>query len=154
MQDEPIYLTKEGLENLKKELKELKEVRMPEVSKEIQTARDFGDISENVAYDTAKQEQARVEGKISELEDILKHAKVKNNTEDTSIVDIGSTVTVHIDGNEMQLQIVGAVEADPTKRKISHESPIGAALLGKKVGEKVTISAPIGEAIYTITSIN
>jgi transcription elongation factor GreA len=154
MQD-VIYITKEGLNKLKEELKELKEVKVVEVAKRIQTARDQGDISENAEYDLAKQEQARTEGKISELEDIIKHAKISDNRSlPKDIIVIGSKVKVHVEGEEEEFHIVGALEANPLEKKISHESPIGCALMGKKPGEKIEIEAPIGKLTYTILSID
>ena len=149
---ETIYVTDEGLEKLKSELKELKEVKVPEMAKRIQNARDMGDISENAEYDAAKHEQAITEGKITELEDIIKRAKVTENTNKNE-VGVGSKVKVHIEGDEIEFHIVGATEADPSKRRISHISPIGAALVGKKVGDKVNVEAPIGKVTYTILSI-
>lgn len=149
---EPIYVTEEGLENLKSDLKELKEVKVPEVAKRIQKARDMGDISENAEYDAAKHEQALVEGKITELEDIIKRAQVSKKTSNDE-VEVGSKVRVHIEGSEVEFHIVGATEADPAEKKISHISPIGAALIGKKVGDKVEVEAPIGNVTYTVLSI-
>ena len=153
MQKTTIYLTKEGLEKLKEELKELKEVKVAEVAKRIKNARDHGDISENSEYDDAKHEQAVVEGKIKELEEIIKNAEVTENTKSGSI-GIGSKVTVHIDGTTTNLHIVGAMEANPVEKRISHESPIGAALMGKKPGDKVEIQAPVGTLVYTIVAID
>lgn len=149
---ENIYITKNGLKKLKNELKELKETKVPEIAKRIQNARDSGDISENAEYEGAKQEQARTEGKISELEDIIKNVKISNNNKKGDIA-VGSRVVVHIDGNEERFYIVGALEADPLKNRISHESPIGSALLGKKIGDKVEVEAPLGKVTYTILSI-
>ncbi len=150
MQD-PIYITKEGLDKLKEELRSLKEEKIPEVARRIQIARDNGDISENAEYDAAKHEQAIVEGKIKELEDIIKNAKISKGS--SSEVSVGSKVKVHVDGDEMELQIVGEMESNPAERKVSHSSPIGSALVGKKVGDKVEVEAPIGNVVYTILSI-
>jgi transcription elongation factor GreA len=150
MQD-AIYITKDGLEKLKQELKVLREEKMPEVSKRIQIARDNGDISENAEYDASKHEQALLEGKVKELEDIIKNAKISEGVKGE--ISVGSKVKVHVEGEEMQLHIVGAMEANPTERKISHNSPIGSALVGKKIGDKVEVEAPIGKIVYTIISI-
>lgn len=148
-----LFLTKEGLEQLKKELKELSEVKRPANIRKIKEAREMGDISENSTYDAAREEQAFVEGRIDELEEIIKNAKVlKDTPKDT--VAVGCRVMVHIDGNDEEFHIVGAPEADPTKRKISHESPLGQALLGKKVGDKIEVEAPVGKLIYTILKIH
>lgn len=147
-----VYLTKEGLEKLKEELKELTEVKRAEVAKRIKTARDMGDTSENAEYVAAREEQSFIEGRIVEIEEIIRHAEVSDSSVD-GIVAIGSRVTVHIDGDEETFHIVGAPEADPVQKKISHESPIGSALLGKKVGEKIEVEAPVGMLTYTILKI-
>jgi transcription elongation factor GreA len=148
-----LFLTKEGLEQLKKELKELSEIKRPAIIRKIKEAREMGDISENSTYDAAREEQAFVEGRIEELEGIIKNAKVSKDTPKDTIA-VGCRVTVHIDGSEEEFHIVGAPEADPTKRKISHESPLGQALLGKKVGDKIEVEAPVGKLIYTILKIH
>lgn len=148
-----MYVTKEGLEKLKKELLELREVKIPEVVRRIQVARDNGDISENAEYDAAKHEQAVVESKIKELEDVIKNAVVTKDIKSDKVT-VGSKVVLHIDGEEVEYHIVGAMEADPTNRRISHESPIGAALLGKKIGEKIEVEAPMGKITYTVVSLN
>ncbi len=154
MQDE-IYITKDGLNKLKAELQELKDVKLVEVAKNIQIAREHGDISENSAYDDAKREQALVEGKVKELEEIIRVAKVteENHSSINGEITVGSKVRVHIEGEEVEFHIVGALEANPSERKISHESPIGSALLGKKIGDKVEVEAPIGKVTYTILKV-
>lgn len=150
-----IYLTKEGLEGLKLELQQLIEVKRPEVAEKIKEAREMGDISENAAWDVARQEQAFVEGRIAELEEIIKSAVVNDDMAKSKKdqVMVGAKVTVHVDGEEEIFQIVGAPEADPMQRKISHESPLGSNLLGKKIGEKIEVDAPIGTLTYTILNI-
>lgn len=148
------YLTKEGLENLKKELKELIDTKRPAVANRIKTARDNGDISENAEYDAARQEQAFVEGRIAELEEIFKTAKVSDAPSGKKDkVMVGCKVTVHIDGDKEVFHIVGAPEANPMQKKISHESPLGSQLLGKRVGDKIEVDAPVGKLVYTILSI-
>jgi transcription elongation factor GreA len=151
---EIVFLTKAGLEKLKAELKALIEVKRPEVAKRIQVARENGDISENAEYDAARQEQSTVEGKIAELEDIIRNAQVSDAKIDKSTVSLGAKVTVHIDGDEDTFHIVGAPEANPLDKKISHESPLGIAMYGKKVGEKIEVEAPVGKLIYTIKRID
>ncbi|MFZ5424660.1 MAG: transcription elongation factor GreA [Patescibacteria group bacterium] len=146
-----VYLTKQGLEELKKELNQLVDKR-PEVAKRIKTARDMGDISENAEYVAAREEQAFVEGRIAELEDIIKNSKVSEQKPGDGIY-VGAKVVLHIEGDEETFHIVGAPEANPSARKISHESPLGSALLGKKIGEKVEVEAPVGKLVYTILSI-
>ncbi len=150
---EVLYITKEGMQNLKDELKELVEVRRPHIAQEIQSAREMGDISENAAYDEAKREQSFIEGRVSELEDIIKKSKVADKIVSDEIV-VGSKVTLHIDGAEEIYHIVGAPEANPLEKKISHESPLGKALLGKKTGDKIEVEAPIGNLTYTILKIH
>jgi len=147
-----LYLTREGLEKLKSELEVLLESKRPEVAKRIKSARDMGDTSENAEYIAAREEQAFVEGRISELSDILKKAKVSVKVNNGSVF-VGATVTVHVDGENETFYIVGAPEADPSQNKISHESPLGSSLLGKKVGEKISVDAPIGKLTYTILKI-
>ena len=147
-----VFMTKEGLEKLKEELSELVETKRPAVAQRIQDAREMGDISENAEYDAAKQQQAFAEGRIAELEEIIKNAKVAVGGKNGE-VSVGSMVTVHIEGEEETFYIVGAVEADPVNKKISHESPIGSALLGKKIGDKIEIEVPIGNITYTVLKV-
>lgn len=152
MPDSKLYITKEGLEKLKEELKEYSEVKRPEVAQKIQSAREMGDISENAAYDEAKREQAFIEGRIAELEEIIKNSEVPVYSNNGSVV-VGSKVTLHVEGDEEEYHIVGAPEADPLLKKISHESPLGSALMGKRIGDQVEFEAPIGKLTYTILKI-
>ncbi len=145
-------MTAEGLQELKDEHVKLVEAKRPAITKRIKAAREMGDISENSEYDAARQEQAFVEGRISELEEIIKNAKVNKNL-GKSEVGVGCKVTVHVDGGEEIFHIVGAPEADPVKMKISHESPLGASLLGKIVGDKFEVDAPVGQLTYTVLKI-
>jgi transcription elongation factor GreA len=147
-----VYITKEGLKKLKSELAVLVDEKRPEIAKKIKEAREMGDISENSAYDDARQEQAFIEGRIEELEEIIKNAVIREVKAKDS-VDVGAKVVVHIEGDEEEFHIVGATEADPLNRKISHESPLGSALLGKKVGEKIKVEAPVGDLTYTVLKI-
>jgi transcription elongation factor GreA len=148
-----ITLTKEGHEQLVKELKELKEVKRPEVIARIKSAQELGDLSENAEYQTAKEDQSFVEGRIQELEIILKTAKVVEKQHSTTMVGIGSVVTVDIEGDEVTYEIVGPTESDMERSRISSESPVARALLGRKKGEKVTVLAPGGEVEYKIVTI-
>ncbi|OGC70222.1 transcription elongation factor GreA [candidate division WWE3 bacterium RIFOXYC1_FULL_39_7] len=150
--NEILYVTKEGLAKLKNELKELIEEKRPEVARRIQNAREMGDISENAEYDAARQEQSYIEGRIAELEEVVKSSKV-SDAQKSDGVGIGSKVTVHIEGDEETFHIVGAPEANPSEKKISHESPLGVALFGKKVGDLVEVEAPVGKLTYTIINI-
>lgn len=153
MSNDVVYLTKDGLVKLKDELKELTEVKRPEVAQKIKTARELGDISENTMYDAAKNEQAFVEGRITELNDILKKAVVLEEGSSNGLVSVGCKVTVHIEGDEEEFHVVGAPEADPLDKKISIESPLGLALSGKKVGDEVTVEAPVGKLTYKILKV-
>lgn len=147
-----VYLTKEGLDELKSELKTLVDVKRSEVAQRIKNAREMGDLSENAEYQAAKEEQAYVEGKISELEEIIKHAKVQAVGK-KDVVSVGTVVTVHIDGSQEIFHLVGAPEADPMKGKISLESPLGSELMGKKVGDQFEVDVPVGKLTYTILKI-
>ena len=135
------YLTKEGLAELEAELKDLKENKRKEVAAALKEAKEFGDLSENTDWDDAKSRQLFIEGRISELENILKHAKVIEGVSG-DIISVGSTVDVEIEDGKHTFQIVGSTEADPDQGKISDESPIGKALLGKKVGEHAEVAPP------------
>jgi len=152
-----VFLTKKGLEDLKKELEELTKVRQPQLIKRVATARDFGDLMENAEYASAREELSFVEGRIAELEGILAKAKViseekKGKTKDA--VALGSKVTVAVNGAKHDFFVVGEWEADPIAKKISHSSPLGKALLGKRVGDKVEVEAPAGRLIYQIIKIH
>jgi len=149
-----IYVTKEGLAKLKAELAELNDVKRPEVARRIKEAREMGDISENSEYDAAKQEQSYIEGRISELEEFLKNAEISKDNGKRDIIGVGAMVKIRVDSEEIEYHIVGAPEANPLEKKISHESPLGSALVGKKVGDKIEVEAPMGKLIYTILKID
>lgn len=148
-----LYITKEGLEKLKTELADLVNIKRPEIAQRIKEARENGDISENSEYDAARNEQSYIEGRISELEEVIKTAKVTEGNGNKDEVGIGCRVTVHIDGTEETFHIVGAPEANPLQKKISHESPLGSALVGKKIGDKIDVEAPVGKLTYTVKGI-
>ena len=152
-----ISVTDEGLKQLESELTHLKNVRRKEVAEAIQIARGFGDLSENSEYDEAKNEQAKVEARIAELEEILKHVKVINESEvHTDSVNIGARVKVYIEkfSKEMEYTLVGSTEASPLENKISDLSPIGKALLGAKVDEEVTAETPAGPMKMVVKEIS
>lgn len=154
MKNNSVLLTAEGLENLKKELDELKNVKLPGVISRVSKAREDGDLSENSAYQFGKQEQEFIEGRIEELEEILRHAiLVKVSRNGKKAVDIGCKVTIRVNGKRQVFSIVGDWEAKPAEAKISGSSPLGKALLGKKVGEKAEVEAPAGKLTYTIMGI-
>lgn len=154
MTTKDVYLTKTGFEKLQEEYKELTEHRRQSVASKIKEARELGDISENSEYDSAREEQGFVEGRITELRKLLNNAIIVEEEEGKAgVVAVGSRIKVHLDGEEQHFQLVGAEEADPLSNKISHESPLGRALLGRKVGDKVEVSAPVGNLIYTIIEV-
>lgn len=153
MDTKKIYLTREGLEELKREYEELTKTKRPEVLNRVSAARNMGDLSENAEYTVAREELSFIDGRIDELEELLKQAVLINNNH-SSTIKLGSTVKVNTDSGRDVFTVVGEWEADPKEKKISHESPLGKALLGKKVGEKVEVEAPAGKVIYTIEAIN
>lgn len=151
-----VYLTEEGLEQIQQELHELKTVRREEIAIKLEEAIAQGDLKENADYHDAKEEQAFVEGRIRDLEDALRRAKVIKETGPTGVVRVGSTVTVSEEGfdEEETYSIVGAQEADPSNGRISNESPLGRALLGARVGEVVVFDSPGGEVSFEIRDIS
>ncbi len=155
MAEKPIFLTPEGRTKLEAELEQLKTVRRAQVAERIHSAKEEGDIMENSAYDEAKNEQAFVEGRILTIEQMLKNAVMIDATRATGVVGIGSYVTVIERGekDDEVFQIVGSAEADPTRGRISNESPVGRALLGKRVGDEVQIKIPDGIRYLKITEI-
>lgn len=142
-QAKSVYLTTKGLEEAQEELKYLKNSKRAEVTERIERAREMGDVEENSEYDAALDEQAMVENRIAYLEDVVKNAKIINESPKSDFVVIGSTVSVEMDGELDGFTIVGRMEANPAKKMISNESPLGAALLGAKVGESVEVATPI-----------
>jgi len=144
------HITEHGRRELEDELADLQKQRKKVIAK-IAEARSFGDLSENADYSSAKDEQSQVETRISEIEDILKNAKIIND-ENNGSIGLGSTVTLK-NGDKVVYKIVGPVEADPLDGKISNESPLGRALVGKVVGDTVSISTPKGNINYKILSI-
>lgn len=138
-----VYVTAQGLAEVKLELEDLKKVKRAGIADRIQRAREFGDLSENSEYDAALEEQAIIEKRIAELENTLKGAKVISREAKSDFVVIGSTVVIEMDGEIDEFTIVGSVEADPSKKKISNESPVGSSILGAKIGETVEVTTPI-----------
>ncbi|HSK99398.1 MAG TPA: transcription elongation factor GreA [Rubrobacteraceae bacterium] len=150
-------VTPEGLEKLQSELTYLTEVRRKEVADRIRHAREFGDISENSEYDDAKTEQGLLERRISEIQRRIRNAKVVDPSDvNADAVDLGTRVTLRVVGKKDQertFQIVGANESDPTSGKLSHASPVGRAVLKRRVGDKVTVSTPRGATEYEIVNV-
>jgi transcription elongation factor GreA len=155
MDEKETILTPEGLRKLEEELDFLKSVKRKEVAERIKQAKEFGDLTENSEYEDAKNEQAFTEGRILTLEAMLRNARVIDNHEVRSdVVSIGSTLKlVDEEGEELTFTIVGSPEADPAHDKISNESPVGRAVLGRRKGETVTVQAPAGTIKYTIKGI-
>ena len=153
MKDRVHYLTPEGLEKVKEEIEFLSSVKRQEIADRLNFAIQQGDISENADYEVAKQDQGFNEGRIKDLEAVLRHAKIIENTVSDE-VQVGNKVTVTEDGFPPEsYTIVGPTEASPANGLISHESPVGAALLGKRVGDIASVVTPGGEVQYTVTSI-
>ncbi len=152
--EEQFYVTSEGLEEMKKELDDLKNVKRPEVINALKDARALGDLSENAEYDAARSEQALVENKIKELEQMIEHATIIEEVK-TDKVSVGTTVKIeYIDDKEVEVySIVGSKEADPFENKISNESPIAKALIGKKVNDIVSVDSPNGKYNVKIIEI-
>ncbi|GAG51719.1 unnamed protein product [marine sediment metagenome] len=153
--DKDIYLTKEGLANLKKELVQLEKQKRPKLVKRLAKARNMGDLSENSEYTSAREELGMMDGRIAELKVILTRVKtIRKTTGGTKKVCLGCKVTVKVNGETHVYDLVGEWEADPMNKRISHSSPLGKALLGKKRGEKVEVKAPAGKITYEIKKID
>lgn len=148
-----IVLTKEGLNELKSEYDNLLNNKRPEAVIRLANARSQGDLTENSEYTAAKQDLAFMDGRIAELALIFHEAKVVNSHSKQK-VNVGCKVTLHVNGKKDIFTIVGEWEADPIQKKISHSSPLGSALIGKKVGEKVEVEAPAGKILYKILNID
>ena len=157
MEEKEIFLTAEGLKKLELELEELKTVKRKEIAEKIKIARDFGDLSENSEYDEAKNEQAQIEEKIVKLDNMIANAKIIEEVEiDTNTVNVGATVTLVQVATKKKIEKkhVGSAESNPLEGKISNESPVGKAILGKKKGNKVQVQLPNGNVVeYKIDNI-
>lgn len=155
--DKKIYLTKEGQEDLKKEYEELTKVKRPELLDRVSQARNQGDLSENAEYTAARDELNFVDGRIEEIDEVLKQVVLIEDTTKSgganAAVALGSKVTVKVGKKEELFTVVGEWEADPANKKISHESPLGKALLGKGKGDEVEVDAPAGKVVYTVVSV-
>jgi len=153
---EEVYLTEEGAEKLRMELEELITKKRPELARRLREAKEMGDLSENADYIDAKEQQGFLEGRIRYIEHVLRTATIVSEGELSSdVVRIGSTVTIQTPGESPETYtIVGAAEASPRDGRISHESPLGAALLGARVGQKITYHAPLGTMKYRVLEIH
>lgn len=155
MTQKDFHFTSEGLKELKAERKKLVEGKKPKLIDRVAVARSHGDLSENSEYTAAREDLAFVEGRIEELEELIAKAKIiRNKKTDKREIKLGSKVTVKVNGKNHTYELVGEWEADPTEKKISHTSPLGKALMGKKRDEKVKIEAPAGKVIYHIQKIH
>ncbi len=154
-QQQPVYLTPEGIEKLRAELEQMVNVRRPELAQRLRRAIQQGDLSENADYITAKEEQGFLEGRIQQIENMLRNVEVIEEKENTGHVQLGSRVTVVEKGtsDREEFHLVGPAEADPVMGKISYESPLGQALLGRHVGDTVRVSAPSGEILFEIVGL-
>lgn len=152
---QPVLLTAEGIEDLRRELEYLVNVRRPELARILRRAIQQGDLSENADYIAAKEEQAFLEGRIQQIETMLRHAVLIEANGPAGVVDLGSQVTVLEEGRETPevFRIVGPAEADPLNGKVSHESPLGQALLGCRAGDMVTVDAPAGPITFRILEV-
>lgn len=155
IEEDVLYITPEGLQQIKDELQQLKTVRREEVSLKLETAIRQGDLKENADYHDAKEEQGFIEARIRQLEDSLRRAKLIVHQGPSNVVRIGSKVTVSEVGTEDEeiYSIVGAHEADPANGRISNESPIGSALLGSKKGQTVSVQTPAGRIDFQVLNI-
>ena len=155
-ENKEVILSKEYLEKLEDELEYLKTKRRPEIAEKIKIARSFGDLSENADYDEAKNEQGEVESRIAKVEDMIRNAKTIEVDLNSDVVGVGNTVTVFDEefDETLDYKIVGTAESDPVKGFISNESPVGAALLGKKVDDRVEVATPNGKMYFTVKGIN
>jgi transcription elongation factor GreA len=155
VESKQVPVTKEGLERLKEELQELREVRRPAIVAAIADARSHGDLRENAAYDAARHDQAMNEKRIADLEVLLRNAVILDEmpARRSGEVRIGSTVVVEIEGEEERYTIVGAIEAKPALGLISNESPVGKALLGKRAGQIAKVTTPRGQSTYKVIGI-
>jgi len=152
--EKAVYISKEGLDNLKSELAEIESVKLKEIAQKIAEAKDLGDLSENAEYHEAKQTQAFLYGKAKELKYKILHAKIIDTKNcNKNIIEIGCKVKLKSKDDVVEYQLVGSDEADPLSGKISIESPIGSSLLGHKVGEKIEVSTPAGIINYVINEI-
>ena len=152
-----IYVTKQGLEELKKELQDLEKVKRPQVLERVSQARAMGDLSENSEYTAAREELSLIDSRSEELQEMLKHAVIideEKTGKKSGAVMLGSRVTVKINGKKEVFELVGEWEADPAEKKISHESPLGKALIGKTLNDQIEVEAPAGKILYHIVEIS
>jgi len=148
------YVSAKRLEELKEELYELKTVKRLEVAERLKRAKEYGDLSENAEYSEAREQQDAVESRIIELEDIIKNASIIKKSSSQEFVDLGCKVEVEVKGKTRTFSIVGSNEAKPEEGLISNESPLGRAIIGKKIGDSAKVSTPSGKVAYKIIKIS
>lgn len=148
-----IQLTQEGFNNLQDELKELQTVKRPATVDRLQKARSMGDLKENSGYQAAREELGELDGRILEVQYILKNAELVTTAVSDTVISLGKKIEVDVSGIKKTISIVGEFESDPMNGKLSSTSPIGVALLGKKIGDKIDVTTPAGVMIYEIISI-
>ncbi|MGB3307599.1 MAG: transcription elongation factor GreA [Thermomicrobiales bacterium] len=156
MDTKKVEVTREGYERLTAELKELIEEKRPQIIEAVAEARSHGDLRENAAYDAARQDQAMIEKRIQELEGMLRNVSIleaDHSADGSGVIRVGSVVTVDFDGEDEEYTIVGAIEAKPSEGKISNESPIGRALMGRKAGDRAVVETPGGRTSLTIKAV-
>ncbi len=152
-----IFVTKQGLEEMEHELHDLEKVKRPQVLERVSQARAMGDLSENSEYTAAREELSLIDTRIEELGEMLKKIELIDESKASkkgSHIQLGSTVTVKINGKKEVFELVGEWEADPAEKKISHESPLGKALIGKNINDKIEVEAPAGKILYHIVEIS
>lgn len=147
------YVSAQGLVDLQKELKELKDNKIPEIAELIDEAKQQGDLSENAEYDMAKEQMAWAQGRVNELRYLIDHAVVVSSQQNEGVVKIGSTITIKTATTTKSYTIVGQQEANPLEGKISNESPLGESFFGHKVGDKVEVTTPAGKQAYEIIDV-
>lgn len=147
-------MTQEGLDELKAELDELVNKNRPVILVRLADARDMGDLSENAEYIAARDELAFIDGRIDEIEEIVRQVEIIKHHAGKKTIALGSKVTLHVGKKQEVFTVVGEWEADPMEKKISHESPLGKALLNKSAGDKVEVDAPAGKVLYTVVEIH
>ena len=154
--NDKVHLTRQGFEELNQELQQLTGTKLPAAIERVAKAREFGDLAENSEYHNAREDLAMLEGRVEELQALLKRVVIINGSRAKikTIVDLGCQVVVVGNGQTQTFEIVGEWEADPTQKKISAQSPLGKALMGKKVGETAEFEAPVGKILYTVKKIN
>lgn len=154
-QVQDVQLTQEGYDQIVAELKELKDDKLPKAIQRVATARSFGDLSENAEYHSAREDLSFIEGRIAELEALVTNAKIikTNKKTKSTIVDLGSKVTLKVGKDKHVYHIVGEWEANPQEKKISHQSPLGKALLGKGKGDAIEVDVPAGKLKYVVVSV-